>query len=226
VVGYLKPSGPALAALIAPQDFLSHVQPPAPQSGAGARAVALAEHPAGETLATLTLPYASPRTGTVRDQNWASIHSSPPWEDTPAPVMVRHAFGQGLALYSAMPLEAVEAEANRRLLAGLFMELLGPRPAFAAAAHPAVWINVQHQPAARRFTVAFLNRQTEDPPLPIPALCFTLRRPENGRFTALWAAPDRAPVAFTLDARGDLHAERRDLERFDMLVAEYGPAET
>ena len=35
-------------------------------------------------LATLTLPYAHPKPGRADDRHWASIHSSPPWQDTEA----------------------------------------------------------------------------------------------------------------------------------------------
>ncbi len=220
---YVKPAAPPLAQAIFPQTFLSYFQPAAlgKERDSGACAVPLAENPEGETLATLTLPYASAKTGTVNDQDWASIHCFPPWEDTPAPAMVRHVFGKGLSLYSAAPLETVNAEANNRLLTTLFKELLGDRPACAADAHPAVWMNVQHQPEKKRFTVAFLNQQTAEPPLPIPSLRFRLRRPEGGSFTGLTLAPGRTPVPFDIDAWGDLHAELRGLAIFEMLVAEY-----
>ena len=166
-------------------------------------------------------PYASPKTGTVNDQDWASIHCFPPWEDTPAPALVRNVVAKGLSLYSAAPLETVDTGANNRLITALFKELLGDRPACAADAHPAVWMNVQHQPEKKRFTVAFLNQQTQEPPLPIPSLRFRLRRPEGGRFTGLTLAPGQTPVPFSLDERGDLHAELRGLAIFEMLVAEY-----
>ena len=221
---YLKPSIAAVAAALEPQLLLSQVQPPAAQDrrcDSGARAVRLSGQATGEVLATLSLPYASPQPGTVVDRAWASIHSSPPWEDTPDPALVRHAYGEGVAIYASAPIESIDAEANHRLVEHLFRDLLGMRPAYAAEAHPVVWMNVQHVAERNRFTVAFLNSQAQGPPLPVPHLRFTLRVPEGCRFTGLHLAPSMAPVPFAIDDHGDLKAEVRDLELFAMLVADY-----
>ena len=112
-------------------------------------------------------------------------------------------------------------EANHRLLEKLFRQLLGERPAYSADAHPAVWMNVQHQADRQAYTVAFLNHQSEDPPLPIPRLSFTLRSPPGTHFTRLLQLPERTPAAFTVDAHGTLQAEVTDLQLFRMLLAEY-----
>jgi hypothetical protein len=57
--------------------------------------------------------------------------------------------------------------------------------------------------------------------LPLPSIRFRLAAPDGGRFTALRRVPDGEEVAFSLDEAGDLRAEIRDLELFDMLDATY-----
>ncbi|MFA5206533.1 MAG: alpha-amylase family protein [Lentisphaeria bacterium] len=223
---YLKPATADVAAAIAPQTYLSYFQtysPTVPGQPAGDRAVPLAGGPEGDILATVSLPYACPHPGSVLDQNWASIHSSPPWQDSTTPALVRNVFGQGVSVYAAAALEAVDCDASNRLVEKLFRELLGPRPAFSAEAHPAVWMNVQHVPERQAFTIAFLNSQTQVSPLPVPELAFTLRTPQGMAFTRLLELPGRTPVPFIVDAVGDLQATVQNLSLFRMLQAEYAP---
>ncbi|MEI8079749.1 MAG: alpha-amylase family protein, partial [bacterium] len=108
-VVYLKPATAEVAAAMAPQTHLSHFQTYAETAvtpTAGDRAVPLAAEAAGEVLATISLPYACPHPGSIRDHHWASIHSSPPWQDSATPALVRHRFGHGVA------------ENKRRLIGG------------------------------------------------------------------------------------------------------------
>jgi hypothetical protein len=224
VVVYLKPASPDVADAIAPQRYLSHFQPDprtAAARHAGNRAVPLAPGGSGEVLATVSLPYACPQPGTVHDQAWASIHSYPPWKHTQAPALVRHAFGQGVSIYSAIPLELFDGDANRRLLETLFRQLLGERPSFSADAHPAIWMNVQHQAERQAYTVAFLNHQLQEPPLSIPELSFTLRGPPGTVFSRLLLLPEQTSVPFSLDTDGLLRATVRDLGLFRLFLVEY-----
>jgi hypothetical protein len=209
-VAYLKPSAVGLAELILPQKYVQH----------DGGLLALQEQPEGQTLATLSLPYGSPQTGSVVDQAWASIHTSPPWEDTNRPALVRHDYGQGQALYCAAVLEAAESEANARLLTALLRELLG-EPAYTADAHPAVWMNVMHQPERDRFLVGFLNAQSQVPPVPIARLPFTLRPPAGSCFRELLRLPEETPVPFTVIEGGTLQAEAGSLDMFVLLMATY-----
>jgi hypothetical protein len=174
----------------------------------------------GEVLATLSLPYGSPEPGSVYDHAWASIHTSPPWEATGRPALVRHAYGEGVALYCAAALEAEASDANTRLLDALIRSLLVD-PAYTAEAHPSVWMNVMHQPEARRMLVGFLNAQRDTPPVPAPPVAFTLRPPEGARFTELVRLPDETPAPFTLDENGVLHATTGTLEIFDLYRVTY-----
>src|SRR5207237_10238893 len=58
-----------------------------------------------ETLASITLPYGYPHGGNIDDQHWASIHSSPPGEDTRLPAITLHQYGRGKVVYSSASLE-------------------------------------------------------------------------------------------------------------------------
>jgi hypothetical protein len=217
-VTYLKPAVASVANAIAPQFYISVFQP---SVSSGACVVPLTEQVEGEILATTTLPYASPQPGSIEDHAWASIHSSPPWLDTANPFVVQNHFGQGSAIYTAAALEMVATEANRRLVSSLLQTLLGPKPTYSAKAHPAVWMNVQHHAHSQAYTIAFLNNQTQEPPLPIPELSFSLRPAQGKAFSRLVQLPANTPVPFSIDADGTLKAKVADCQLFIMLKAEY-----
>jgi hypothetical protein len=167
------------------------------------------------------VPYAEPHTGTVDDQQWASIHSSPPWEDTDHPVIVRHTYGQGLTIYSAADIETTEQEANARLLVALLMELLPGAPRYQDDAHPAVWMNVYLQEERQAMLIVFLNYQQQLPAIPLPPFAFSVRPPAGKQFLRLLCVPDETPLPFTVDDDGTLHAESPTLAVFHMLKLTY-----
>jgi hypothetical protein len=209
-VTYLKPGTPSVVDKVLPQKYVQH----------DTLMLRLEPQPEAEVLATLSLPYGSPEPGSLHDQAWASIHTSPPWEDTDRPALVRHAYGEGLALYCAAALEAEESDANTRLLTALVRDLLAA-PSYTAEAHPSVWMNVMHQPERRRYLIGFLNAQRQTPPLPVPSMSFTLRPPSDAHFTALVRLPEETPVSFELADDGALHATVDTLEMFALYMATY-----
>jgi len=223
-VSYIKPCDEDVRSCIAPQDYVSVIADQLPDIAAHGEARAtgllLDEEAEGVVLATLSLPYASPEQGCVLDQNWASIHSSPPWQDTQRPVIVRKDFGKGRAIYSAADIEATDSEVNQRLLLHIIRSLLDEPPRYGADAHPAVWMNVQYQAEAARYTIGFLNYQTQLPAIPIARIPFYVRPPEGRRFSRVALLPDEVSVAFETDSDGTLHAEARDLNVFQMFMAE------
>jgi hypothetical protein len=175
----------------------------------------------GSVLATLALPYAHPKPGRADDQSWASIHSSPPWEQTETPVIVGSRYGRGRCTYSAAPLESIDHPAARRLFVGLLRDLLGGPTRFEAAAHPAIWVNGFDQPDADRVQISFLNPLAQSGPLPAFSVRFELRPPAGRSFRALSRVPDQTTVPFEVDADGTLRAMVDDLVDFRMLVADY-----
>ena len=61
--------------------------------------------PDTEILAYIKLPYTKPN-----DTDFASIHSNPPGKDTDIPAVTVNRFGKGTVIWSAVPIEAGEAE--------------------------------------------------------------------------------------------------------------------
>lgn len=224
---YLKPAAEELSAALDPLEYVALGEPselerayrpvPAPT------VLEVAAAADAEVLMTLTVPYAGGR-GTRDDQEWANIHSSPPWEDTTRPAVLRHRFGAGEVVYSTVALEGARgrlAGASRQLFVELVRMLLGRPPAFEAEAHPHAWTTVFHEPEQARFRLSFLNAPPEGAPLPIPLIAFRLGAPAASRFTSLRRLPGGEEVAFSLDRDGAMRAEVRDLELFEMLSASY-----
>jgi hypothetical protein len=224
---YLKPVSEELSESLGPLQYVAVGEPselerayrpvPAPSM------LEIAATEDAEVLMTLTVPYGG-GLGTRDDENWASIHSSPPWEDTTRPAVVRHRFGAGEVIYSTIDLEGAGgrlAGGSRRLFVELIRLLLGRPPTFEADAHPHAWSTVFHERDESRFRLSFLNAPPESAPLPIPLIGFRLAAPKGSRFTSLRRVPDGEEVEFSLDRDGGMRAEIRDLEVFEMLSATY-----
>lgn len=230
LTSYLRPASAQLSAALSPLEYVTVGEPseidrayrpvPAPT----VLEVAAAE--AAEVLMAVSVPYAGGR-GTRDDHEWSNIHSSPPWEDTARPAVVRNRFGSGEAIYSTVDLEGAcgrLAGTSRQLFVELIRHLLGRPPAFEAEAHPNAWTTVFHQPEDLSLRLSFLNAPADSPPLPIPQIRFRLAAPAGSRFTSLRRVPGGEEVEFRLDEDGAMLAEVHDLELFEMLIATYQEA--
>jgi hypothetical protein len=146
------------------------------------------------TLARLTLSYGHPYGGTVSDRHWASIHSSPPWQQTDRSLVIERAHGMGRVIYSACDLEAGDSPEHREMFIHLVERLLAGRATVRADVHPQVWLSAFRQPG--RIVVLLLNYPLEEPSLPIPNARITLNlRPEYS-CSRVWIAPAGEQLVF------------------------------
>ncbi|GAA3085306.1 hypothetical protein JOF29_002943 [Kribbella aluminosa] len=117
----------------------------------------------GEALATLNLPYGYPTPRSAPGHDFASIHSSPPWQESPEnPTLVVNRYGAGTAVYSTCAIESERSEAHQEFLAVILREVLELRPRLAAEAHPDVWVIGADQPDRDRVVISVLQ-WTEEP---------------------------------------------------------------
>ena len=114
-------------------------------------------------LSRLSLPFGYPSDGTRAGRDFASIHSSPPWEHTAHPAIVAADYGAGRSVYSIAPIEAEGGPQHDDTLVALLVGELGLAPRVTAVGHPDVWITAFHQPDRSRMLVSAL-RLAEDPP--------------------------------------------------------------
>jgi hypothetical protein len=214
---YAKPATAAAAAWLHPQRFLTADPRPGSPGGGLLR---LRAEPQVEVLATLTLPYGHPHSGTFADENWASIHSFPPTEDTANAVLVDHQFGAGRAIYSAFDVEREQRDANDRLFAALIDELLGDERTLRCDAHASVWVSAFRQPGADAIRVALRN----GPPAVVTPATVRLRPPMGSRFVALERLPSGEAVPFALEDDGALRCELAQVPELELLLARYEAA--
>jgi len=174
---YIRPVSAPVREAAAPERFLTH----------RGRHVRLSGNSSGEVLARLTLPYGAPASGSVEDQHWASIHSSPPWQDEAAPTLVRHAFGAGRVIYSAAPIEAADDAAGERVFVTLVRGLLD-QPSLVTDAHASIAITMFEQPD--RTNIFLLNRN----PQPwTDSIGVALRSPPGRRAVAVTSGASPLP---------------------------------
>jgi hypothetical protein len=84
------------------------------------KAVKISGKPKGEILATLTLPYTTPSSS-----KFSSIHSNPPGIDTGLPAMIKMNYGEGMVIWSALPIEKADRIQHSDIFAGIIQMLAG-----------------------------------------------------------------------------------------------------
>lgn len=212
-VVYLKPAERISIDALAPQEHLSHWR--ARDQVTGASRVELRN---GTPLAYLSLPYGYPSEGTVGGRDWASIHSSPPWEDRSNPTVIENSYGGGSAVYSAADIEASTDPKAAALFISIIRHLLPDEPRVTSDAHPAIWTAAFDQASLRRTTLSFLNYQSDLPVLSVGQVPFTLRPPPGERFARVVIAPDEVPLDVEIYADGSVSGVVQDLRLFALLL--------
>jgi len=218
-ISYLRPCpSPVardLAAALAPQACLSVRREADGRSGM----VALGASLAGQALALRTAA-AYPEPGSVADQRYISLHSSPPWRETDEPVLVQHRFGRGEIIYSAGDIEAQDAPAAGRAFLALIRCLAGSPWTVEVQAHPCVWVGAFHQAERRRVLLLFANYPPLTPALPVPTVGFTLQ-PVAGPYRCLVDLPGGGELAATRHAAGAITGALSDLDGIRAVAALY-----
>lgn len=214
-ISYLRPADKEFGGLVAPLDLLSHAQ--ADENGA----VQLKPEASAAVLARLTLPYAQER-GAVETENWASIHSDPPWRDLDVPALTEHEFGEGRAIYSCADIEAGDSEAHTNAFVGLIRRLAAGPFAYEVDAHPCVWVNAFHQPGDERIVFFLLNYQEQLPVLPVESVQVTIRPPASRRLRQCSSVPDGAELPLTEADDGAATFTVSRLEVFAAFSLSYG----
>lgn len=168
-------------------------------------------------LARRTLPYGDPAPGTALDQRWASIHSSPPWEDRDDPMILRHNFGQGVAIYSAADIETGNSADHDALLLSLLRSLLPHAPRVEVDTHPCVWMSAFIAPGGTRMTMRLLNYPAEQPALPVPSAQVRIALAAGQRCTGVYCALRMTPIAF-IDNGDSVEFEGGPITDFTMFL--------
>jgi hypothetical protein len=117
----------------------------------------------GTALATLNLPFGYPTPRSQPGHDFASIHSSPPWQEHPEnPTLVVNRYGAGRAVYSTCAIEAEQSQPHQEFLSVIMREVLELRPRVTAEAHPDIWVIGSDQPDRDRVVISILQ-WTEEP---------------------------------------------------------------
>jgi hypothetical protein len=215
-VAFAQPATAKVRAMLDPQRYLT--AEPLPGSLAGGLLRLRADR-GTRVLATLSLPYGQ-REMRDADRNWASIHSSPPWDDTRTPVLVERRHGAGRMIYSSLDIEGEESDANDRLFAGLIDGLLDKDWSVRCETHPAVWVTAFRGPEDGTVRVSLFN----GPAALVSKATLRLRPPNGTRFVAMEEAPSGRSIPFRLGTDGTLRCTLRRLPELTMIVARAAPA--
>jgi hypothetical protein len=221
---YLRARSPLLAGAVHPEDYLGHGFAETTKEAQGRRpALAmprLSTDYAGVSLASLSLPYGYPSPGSRGAHDFASIHSSPPWEDLNNPTIVDHHFGRGRSIYAAVPIETDLTEGGSRVFSALISSLLGGPPTLTSDAPPEVWLTAFDQSEQSRAVIAILSYRTDARPAPC-TVGFTYRPGGTKRCTAVRVAVTGAELPFEIDAEGRVSVTVNGFDLFGMYLIEY-----
>jgi hypothetical protein len=220
---FLKPASALAKASVYPEHYLGYGFVPNavgggyPQKNMGLPRLSVTSK--GTVHATLNLPYGYPSTGSRSERDYASIHSSPPWEDRAEPALVEHFFGRGRTFYSVAPIEQNVGDAEGRLFISIIKDLLEGPVTLSATAHPSVWVTGFVQPHRSRVVVSALAYDTQAP-LPVTPLTVRYQPAPDQHVTGV-ARVGGGPVTHVITPDGAAEFHVHDLDMFAMLAITY-----
>jgi len=233
-VAYVRPQIDRLKEAITPRSVVAHG---APRNGPPhpTKLTTRIRPAAGvQVLATLDLPY-SEEPGTREDHKFSSIHASPPYRVTSDPVIIRHRYGKGEVIYSAIDFEGDQAPtmggdidmgATDYGPSLMFVEiiklLLGDAPVtFSLETDQGVFAVAYDDLENNRLQLNIANIPPLPPSRPVPLIKVALKAPRGKRVKALNQLPEGSPLKFTVDSQGVVRTEIRNLDHLCVIAAEY-----
>ncbi|MCC6270784.1 MAG: alpha-L-fucosidase [Microbacteriaceae bacterium] len=222
VMVYLRPETPGLEAAMAPEPFLPIGQRLPRPSGAGAplQLPRISATKGARVIARLTLPFGYPSDGSMTGRDFASIHSSPPWDDTPHPSIVVNDFGAGRVVYSSAPIESAGSPAHEAVFLHVLNHELGLDSRLTALGHPDVWVTAFDQPERKRIIVSALRLTDDAPGAPEP-VTVRLRVPEDFDVAVVRDVSSGEPCRWRVD--GSIASIDVAVDVFDMVAIELTP---
>ena len=219
LVLYLRPESTELRNAVQPEAYLPigqrGISPE--RSGGSLNLPRITATEGARVIARLTLPYGYPSDGALAAHDFASIHSSPPWEDTAFPAVVGHDYGAGRSVYSSAPIEAGGSAQHEEFFRSLILTELGLEPRLSAQGHPDVWVTGFDQRERHRMVVNAL-RLVDDPPESATTMTVRLQVPDGLEISGVHEIATGAQSDWRLD--GAVVEIAVPVEVFTMVVVE------
>lgn len=213
---YLEPARPMNSEAIAGQRLVSQRVGPSNQPAA----LRITKSPAAEALMTLNLPYGYPSKGAIDGKDWASIHSSPPWQSTGFPSIVRNRFGKGQAIYCAASIESGPDAAHEALFTHMIRLLGADTWSATCNAGSRIRMSAFRQPDKKRWMISFLH-VSDEVPAPRPGkIKLGLCVPPGMDWTSLTTVPDGSDLNCSLES-GRLVCTFQPVAPLTMIAANY-----
>lgn len=230
-VSYVHPQDERLCAAIAPRVVVAHGNPFSPFLEMGPTSVCVETTGHAEVLATLDLPFGH-GTGNRENQEWASIHASPPHYRTSQAQIVRNRHGKGEVVYSCLDIEANTpprlailgaTDHGPWLLFAAIIEMLleGAQLMFRLEADSGVMAVAFDDVAQSRRRLHIANIPSVPPSRPVPEIGIALAPPLGRRIVSLSLLPSGESLAFTTATDGVASTCLMGLEHFAIVCAQY-----
>lgn len=222
VMVYVRPESPGIAAAVLPEPYLPIGRRIPRPSGSGAplNLPRISAGPSARVLARITVPFGYPSDGTMAGRDFASIHSSPPWDDTIHPAIVVNDFGAGRVVYSCAPIETDPSPAHQAAFLHLLDHELELNSRLSAVGHPDVWVTGFDQPDRSRVVVSAI-RLVDDAPSAREPIVVSVRVPEGFEVAAARHVASDDPCRWSVD--GNIVTINLAVDVFEMVAIELAP---